>query len=358
MMGTDEMDGGATPLRHARPGETVKDPAEWTGDKMSVRSDWLYRLTDDQLISLSHMADAALDQSDGCLDNLIGRSSDNFDLGVASDLIATVKYDLADGRGFAVLRGLPVDEWSREKLAAAYWGIGVHVGIPLSNNPQGDLISHVTDLGLDYDNPKHRGYQTSAALNWHVDNCDVVTLLCLETSKSGGESKFASSIAVHNEIMCRRPDLAAILSAPFRISRHGEIDPGEVPYYEFPVFNYVDNYLVALSAGKHIEKGHAMEGAPPLTEAQREALQMVQTVSEELHMSMTFERGDIQLLNNFVNVHTRTAYEDWNDPAKKRHLWRLWLLVEGQRAFPPEVEPWRRGIRVKETVDRIDLTVS
>lgn len=341
--------------RYAHAGEPVSDPAAWTGAEMTARDEWLYRLRGDELDGLSDLADRLLKDADGDLNHLIGRPAEAFDLGPLSTTVEAVRFDLRDGRGFAVMRGLPVEDWSREKLAAAYWAVGVHVGEPVSNNPEGDLISHVIDLGRDYDNPKHRGYQTSAALNWHVDNCDVVTLLCLQTSKTGGESKFASSVAVYNEMLRRRPDLVAALAEPFRISRHGEEDDGEAPYYEFPVFNFVDDYLVALCAGRHIEKGHSLPGAPPLTDARREALQMIGTLAEELHLSMAFEPGDIQLLNNFVNIHTRTAFEDWDDPARKRHLWRLWLHVEGQRAFPPEIEPWRRGIRTLATTERIEL---
>ena len=125
----------------------------------------------------------------------------------------------------------------------------------------------------------------------------------------------------------------------------------------FPVFNYIDNYLVVLSATKHIKKGHELPGVPPLTDLQREALDFIQIIAKELHLSMVIQKGDIQLLNNYVNVHTRTNYEDWGEPDRHRHLWRLWLSVDGHRSFPPEAEAWRRGIRTSKTKDQIRLEI-
>jgi hypothetical protein len=40
---------------------------------------------------------------------------------------------------------------------------------------------------------------------------------------------------------------------------------------------------------------------------------------------MALEPGDIQLLNNFLVVHARTEFTDDPDPAKRRHLLRLWF---------------------------------
>jgi len=41
------------------------------------------------------------------------------------------------------------------------------------------------------------------------------------------------------------------------------------------------------------------------------------------------ERGDLQLLNNRLLLHARTAYQDHPEPERKRHLLRLWLLGRG-----------------------------
>ncbi len=107
-----------------------------------------------------------------------------------------------DGRGVAVLRGVPVDHYTIDQTAKAYWGIGLRVGEPVSQNHNGPLLGHVYDLvGPSRErNPSYRAYHTSADLGYHSDSCDVVALLCLQISRSGGLSKIVSTVAVYNEI--------------------------------------------------------------------------------------------------------------------------------------------------------------
>src|SRR5690606_9298528 len=45
--------------------------------------------------------------------------------------------EMRSGRGFIVLRGLPVDRLSDEDSALAYWGIGRHLGEPVKQNVAG-----------------------------------------------------------------------------------------------------------------------------------------------------------------------------------------------------------------------------
>jgi hypothetical protein len=46
---------------------------------------------------------------------------------------------------------------------------------------------------------------------------------------------------------------------------------------------------------------------------------------------MNFMPGDIQLLHNHTILHARSAYEDWPEVERKRHLLRLWLSPPGAR---------------------------
>lgn len=64
-------------------------------------------------------------------------------------------------------------------------------------------------------------------------------LLCLSNADEGGLSSWSSSMAVHNEILKQRPDLADTLTAPiWFFDRKGEVPEGKLPYFELPVFNY------------------------------------------------------------------------------------------------------------------------
>jgi hypothetical protein len=80
-----------------------------------------------------------------------------------------------------------------------------------------------------------------------------------------------------------------------------------------------------------------MPEVPRLTPAQVEALDHVDALAADpaLHLDMKFEPGDIQLLSNHFVLHSRTAYEDWPELEKRRHLLRLWLACEDGPELPP-----------------------
>ena len=97
-------------------------------------------------------------------------------------------------------------------------------------NRKGHVLGHVTDIGVDPDNPRFRGYQSAAELIPHTDIAsDLVALLCLRPAKSGGLSMIASASAIYNEILYHRPDLIRELTRPFHIDRREEIPNGKAP---------------------------------------------------------------------------------------------------------------------------------
>jgi TfdA family taurine catabolism dioxygenase TauD len=49
---------------------------------------------------------------------------------------------------------------------------------------------------------------------------------------------------------------------------------------------------------------------------------------------MELQPGDIQLVHNHTILHDRTAFEDFPEPERKRHLLRLWLAPKGARTLP------------------------
>lgn len=339
-------------------GERVVDPAQWSGQDMAAREDWCYELNAAQCDALMAMAAGVRKHIGDDANALLTMPREDFDLGECAPLAATIKRDLTDGRGFALLRGLPMDDVDLIDSAIMYWGMGRALGQAVSNNPDGDMIGHVTDLGKDMSHPKHRGYQTRAGMDYHTDQSTVVGLLCFATARSGGLSKIASSVAVYNTLIERRPDLLEPLSQPYYWSKLGETDRDDDPFYLSPVFNLLYGYLCTSFGPNHMIKGHALEEAPALTDAQGEALEVVEQICEELHLSMELRRGDIQFLNNMVIMHTRTGFEDWPEPERKRRLWRLWLDVPGIRPLTPFLEQWHGGLKLKDTRERIELTPS
>src|SRR5207302_7463896 len=70
---------------------------------------------------------------------------------------------------------------------------------------------------------------------------------------------------------------------------------------------------------------------------QTEALDLFDALCDDpgLRMSMEFRPGDVQLVHNHTLLHDRTAFEDWPEAERKRHLLRLWLAPPEARPLPP-----------------------
>lgn len=351
-----DMVRGGTGRGVAVPGRPVVDPSEWRGSELAARDGWLLRFDDGETRDLIEMCRSVRAAVGDDPDKLIAIPPNAFDLGRFAERLGHVRSELKDGAGVVMLRGLPVAAMEPIDVAIAYWALGRQLGTPMSNNAEGDLLGHVTDLGKEYRDPKVRGYQTRAAMDYHCDQCAVVGLLCRRTAKSGGTSKIASSVAVYNELLARRPDLAAVLTKPVFWSKHGEVDAGEADHYESPVFNFLDGYLCTSFGPMHIRKGHDLPETPPLTNAQSEAIRSAEDLAEEHHFEVDFEVGDIQFLNNFVLLHTRDEYEDWPEKERKRLLWRLWLADDGLRPPTAYALQWRRGVKLRNTAERIVLS--
>jgi hypothetical protein len=217
------------------------------------------------------------------------------------------------------------------------------------------MFSQIVDKGKDYDDADVRGYQTNATMDYHSDQCDIVTLLCIHTAKSGGMSKVVSSVAVYNELLKRRPELVEVLCQPYCWTKHAETDPDEAPYYTSPVFSFLDGYFCASFGPKHMEKGHALAAAPDMTDIQLEAMRFTEQLCEELHFEAMLQRGDFEFANNSVVLHTRNGFEDWPEPERKRRLWRFWIHAPDIRPPTDYIKQWRNGVQVKGMRERVNI---
>jgi len=326
----------------ARIMEPVIDPAGWSADSLRDVASWSYHITN---------ADSAelIEATESIRRNAIALEAinrENFRLGPFGAILHDVRRELLDGRGIVMLQNFPTERLDRQACAIAYLGLGSYLGRPMSQNMQGHILGHVKDLGGDYADPTTRGYVTRAELRFHADGCDYVGLLCLQTPRSGGASRVASSVTVYNRMLERRPDLVEVLTQNFYRSRKGDINPGENPWYTQPMFSFTEGYFSATGAGSAIEKAQGLPGVPPLSHAQKEAIDFYRQVVDECAADIPFCRGDVQFLNNYVTLHSRRAYEDWPEPSRKRHLLRLWLSDPEGRAIPSEQRAGYEGAGV------------
>jgi hypothetical protein len=317
--------------------ETSVDPSAWRAGDTRERHDWAIQLTPAHRTEI--LAAVAGSRQAGRAIHEITRA--DFVLPTLAPILDRVRDAVVDGRGFALIRGMPIDQLDREGVMRAWFGVGAYVGVARPQNRAGHLIGHVYDLGDDKTDPKTRLYRTNARQRFHIDSCDVVGLLCLRPARSGGASAIASSTAIAGEIRATRPDLAAVLAAPFVYDRKGEIPAGKGPHYRIPIVHRHDGLTTVFFARDFIESAQKrFDDIPRLTPEQIEALDLVERLAEsnQFRLDMDFRPGDMQFVHNHVILHSRTAYEDWDDPAQKRHLLRLWLSAHGARPLPPVFE--------------------
>lgn len=275
----------------------------------------------------------------------------NFALPSAKAFFDDVREELENGSGMVSMRGLDVGRYDAEQLRRIWYGLGSHLGTPMFQNYRGEVMREIKDEGMGVGaklygatvDASGKQFLSSGArtlspgqLRFHTDRCDVVGLLCVRQASEGGVSKLASSATVYNEILKRRPDLHALLCQPIARTRFGEEAGGEHVVYNLPVFGVRDGKLTSHFSLTYIENAQMLPGVRKLTEAEHEALRMLLAVSEEQSFEMRFAPGDIQLLNNHVIYHGRTAFKDDASTGQDRMLMRLWLSVPNSRALPED----------------------
>lgn len=336
------------PRRQRMPAVALKpliDPAGWEPKEIESDLSWAYSFSPSDLTEIGDAV--ARFRASGV--QLWQMRREDFPLPRLSDVLANARAELLEGRGFIYLRGLPVESMSADESATAYFGIGLHVGEPVSQNAQGHILGHVKDYGRSIDDLNSRGYQTTAELGFHADHSDYVGLLCLRTAKSGGASRFASSVTLYNRLLALRPDLVKVLCEDFYYSRGGEVPPGKEPWYTQPAFTFHEGYFSARGLSSYVLKAQRLPSVPHFTNAQKEAIALFRKTVAECAVNLDFKPGDIQLLHNHVVLHSRSAYEDWPEPHRKRHLLRLWLRDPAGRPLPDSVRENFVGVEVKGT---------
>ena len=306
--------------------DPIVGPAAWRGAEMARRSDWIVKLGEPQIEEI----DRARATARATGRPLAALRREDFPLPSQGPVLAGWARELLDGRGFLLVRGLPVERWGDDDSALVFWCLGLHLGYPGAQNPQGDLLGHVVDSGEEAANPNVRRYRTSGDIAFHCDLADAVGLLCLRAARRGGASRITSSVSVYNELLRRRPDLAPRLYEPFLLDVRDEAKEGRLPYIPVPPCRFARGRLRTFYHSDYFRSVQRHASAPRLTEAEHTLLDLYEAIADspELRLDMRFEPGDMQLLSNHLVLHARTAYEDAPDPARKRHLLRLWLSLD------------------------------
>lgn len=329
--------------------EIIDDRTAWKGPDLQNDTSWIFRFSESDLGELDRALQAI--KVAGLKSGEFGR--DEFALPVLGDKLARIDDEIRNGRGFVLIKGFPVGAYGMDDLKIMYWGLGVHLGTVIPHNVAGDTMAPVTNLELKTDDPNRRNNTTNNFLDPHTDLADVVMLLCIEQARSGGESGLVSSVAIHNEIVRNHPEFLVPLYEGFYHDYRGygpTGDANEVTATPIPVFEYNNGRVNCAFAKKIIETGARKRGVP-LTDLEQAAIDYVHELGTraDMRIDMRLEPGDIQIINNYITLHSRTDYLDHED-GRKRYLLRMWVnqpdstqLSDGFAAYV------RRGIPKKET---------
>jgi Taurine catabolism dioxygenase TauD, TfdA family len=301
----------------------IEGAAAWRGAELTKDTSWRQRLSEHDLAELER----ALAVAKASGRELEEMRAEDLPLPTLAKKLDGWRREVAEGRGFVVIQGLPVERWGADDSARAFYGLGLHLGVPGAQNPEGHLLGHVRNTGADPRNT--RRYRTSADLAYHCDAADLVGLLCLQPARSGGLSRLASSITVYNTLLAEKPQLVERLYRPFLLDTHGE---GGIDYVPIPACRYAGGQLRTFWQADYFRSAHEYERAPSFDDDERAVLEAYDAIAArpEIHLDMELGKGDIQLLSNHTILHARTAFEDHDEPEQRRHLLRLWVSLSPQ----------------------------
>lgn len=323
--------------------QSLKGPCAWYGDQL-VEAQWQRSLNTTDIADI----DRALAGTVSLGWPQITR--DNFPLPNLGPKLVDTAQELEEGCGMVRLRGLPVKQYEESVLRKLWMGLCAHLGTPVFQNSQGQLMRNIRDegsgVGARYGQMQQSGDETflssrartasTAPLRFHTDRTDVVGLLCEGQAKAGGLSKLASAVTVHNEMLRLRPDLLELLYDGIPRSRLGEEEGGDAMVYHLPVFGVRDGKFTSHYSRTYVEAAQLLPGTSKLSQAHWEALDLLAELAEEHCLEMRLEPGDMQFLNNHVIYHARTAFENDVAGGFDRNLFRVWLCVPNNRALPED----------------------
>jgi len=318
-------------------------PDAWHGRDIAASRRWIRDLD-------APMA-AALEEAVAALRGKPWRevTRDDFAIPGLDVLLAGIAGELEHGCGIVKLRGLPVDRLEEDDLRRLLLGLGARLGTPRFQNRSGELMRAIRDegahVGRTYGQLEVGGTGkaflssyartlTNGALRFHTDRTDVVGLLCVRQARRGGTSRLVSTPAIHDAMLARRPDLLEELFGDYWRSRSGEEGETRDRVYKLPVFGLRDGRFTSHFSLTFIEAAQLVEGVPRLTARQKEAIDMLLAIADELCFEMALEPGDMQLINSHVTYHGRTPFEDDAASGRDRLLLRIWLSMPGSRALP------------------------
>jgi hypothetical protein len=340
----------------------VKGLAAWRGVDIKDDPGWIHRLTPAELAELEAVGARFLDEDP----DLRTVAAEDFPLPVCAQSIGAWSSAMETGRGFVLVRGLRSTHYSDALSGAIFFLVGLHLGQPMRQTELGDMIQHVIATSdKTMADPGARSTRVRDRLNYHSDSSDVVALLCLRAAQEGGASSLISSAAIYNAVLAKRPDLAPLLFEPWHNDWLTQDPDAPANTYVTPMMSIVDGVFSAYIGTRVIRTAQNYPETPRLTAMQVELLDLIDDIcaDPDMPLHMDFQPGDMQWLLNYAALHARTAFKDFPEPSRKRHLLRLWLTSRSKRPMTPNFGRYLtkgrgevRGAEVPDEVAKFRIT--
>ena len=307
--------------------EKLMGPTAWRGEDLRNDDSWIVNLSD----STISLIDGALAEVKAHGLSFPDFTKDDFPIHALSEELGKYAEEMENGKGFLLLRGLPIGAYDSNDINIINYGIGLHLGTPVCQNLKGDLLGMVMNVG-DVTKKETRVYETNLYLPYHTDLSDVFGLMCVRQAKSGGLTSLVSSGAVYNEILENYPEYLGVFYRPMYYAHLGRDSSNKAP-----VFSYHDGKLSTRYLRQYIELGAELQERP-LSRVEIEAMNVFDEIihKEEIRLDMMLEPGDLLLANNYAVMHSRTSFEDFDEVEKRRKLVRLWVKMPNARALAPD----------------------
>jgi hypothetical protein len=320
----------------------ITNVSAWMGDDMRATDEWIHVLGAAEIADLDQALRGV--QKRGL--EMVDVTKADFPLPVLVPFLTKLECEVRTGRGFYLLRGIPVENYTDEEVFLIMWGIGTHLGTKVSQNAFGELLGHVYDYQRDLSDVRTRGYQTNTRLRFHVDRADMTSLLCLRKAKQGGMSQIVSSGSVHNKILSEHPEYLPSLyeGVPYIFIE----EVGEMRSWKESVFSVTDDVLSCSIRRNTVQKA-IDSNTVPFSDFEFEALHYFDDVAEDpaFVLEMDMEPGDIQFVNNYTIMHGRSGFVDFAEVEKRRHVVRLWLQFFTPRPTADYIREQYNGIEKK-----------
>lgn len=307
-------------------GVFVNDRSAWKGTDFANDTTWVGQLNDAEVNEIVTAADRCLAKGMEITDI----TQADFPLPTVAPRIAEWTREINYGRGFVLVKGIPARKLTKAQVGACFWGIGTYMGSPVSQNSYGEMLGDVYNEGVKMGTGRVRGYRTNQHLMFHTDRCDMVGLLCHRPAKSGGMSSLVSSTAIYNEIAKNHPEY---LEPLYNGYLHVNVEEGgDLSTFRVPVYNVHNGVVSCRILRNTIESARTM-GYAKYSQLESDAIAYMDSLAnrEDMKIDMMLDAGDMQFINNYTTLHSRTEFEDFEDPAEKRHMVRLWLNAYGKR---------------------------